>query len=88
MRLSASGSPAPTYAPPEGDVSRARTAGIAEANAIKDPRSSDRQGRTLPFDLEELDQRLEAALLSFADFHADEPCVWACACFLVDGSEG
>ena len=37
-------------------------------------------------ELEELDQRLEAAFPSSPDFHWSEPCVWACACFLVDGS--
>lgn len=42
----------------------------------------------LRLELEELDRRLEAAFLSKPDFHfhANEPCVWACACFLVDGS--
>jgi hypothetical protein len=41
---------------------------------------------SLPIDLDELDQRLEAACLSTSGFHANEICVWACACFLVDGS--
>ncbi len=40
----------------------------------------------LPRDSEELDLRLEAAFPWIGDFHSDELCVWACACFLVDGS--
>ncbi len=41
----------------------------------------------LPFGLEELDDRLEAAFLSISEFRPEEACIWACACFLVDGSE-
>lgn len=37
------------------------------------------------FDLQELEQRLEAAFLSFPDNYSYEPCVWACACFMVHG---
>ncbi len=39
------------------------------------------------FDTEELEQRLEAAFLSFPDSFSYEPCVWACACFMVHGPE-
>jgi len=53
---------------------------------IEDPQSIIRKDRSLPVDLEELDRRLEAAFLSISGFHTSEPCVWACACFLVDGS--
>lgn len=55
---------------------------------IRDPKISYQRKGLLALDLEELDHRLEASLLSMSDFHADDPCIWACACFLVDGSEG
>ena len=61
--------------------------GRAGARPIEDPQSILRQERSLPLDLEELDQRLEAAFISISGFHTNEPCVWACACFLVDGSQ-
>lgn len=48
--------------------------------------TSCRTGLTRPPALEELDGRLEAASLSISGMHADEPCVWACACFLIHGS--
>jgi len=59
-----------------------------EARRDEARETSVRQERPSPVSLEELDRRLEAAFLSNPDFlfHANEPCVWACACFLVDGS--
>ena len=39
-----------------------------------------------PFAFEELNRRLETAFLHLFDAGADEMCVWACACFLADGS--
>ena len=87
MRPSVSGLPAQTFVRPEVDVTRAQTVGRAGARPIEDPQSILRQERSLPLDLEELDQRLESAFLSISGFHTNEPCVWACACFLVDGSQ-
>ena len=46
-----------------------------------------KRGTILPPDLEELERRLEAAFVPSSDLHADDPCVWACACFLIHGSE-
>jgi hypothetical protein len=43
------------------------------------------RGVTLPPDLEELDRRLEAAFVHLPDLHANDLCVWACACFLIHG---
>jgi hypothetical protein len=68
-------------------VTRARMAGPTGACLIEGPQSILRKERSLPPDLDELDQRLEAAFLSISGFHTNEPCVWACACFLVDGSQ-
>lgn len=68
-------------------MTRAQTVGRTGARTIEDPQSILRQERSLPLDLDELDQRLEAAFLSISGFHTNEPCVWACACFLVDGSQ-
>jgi hypothetical protein len=48
------------------------------------PRSTCEEG-FLPLDLEELDRRLESAAFPVSDLHANEPCIWACSCFLVDG---
>jgi len=67
-------------------VTRVRTVASTGTCPIEGPQSILRQERSLPLDLEELDQRLEAAFLSISGFHTNEPCVWACACFLVDGS--
>jgi len=67
-------------------MARARTVGATGTCPIEGPQSILRQERSLPPDLDELDQRLEAALLSVSGFHENEACVWACACFLVDGS--
>ena len=53
---------------------------------MEGPQSILPQERSLPLDLDELDQRLEAAFLSVSGLHTNETCVWACACFLVDGS--
>jgi hypothetical protein len=69
-------------------VRRVPRVGVGETSAVEGPEIVGREDPCLPFALEELDHRLEAALLSISEFHADEPCVWACACFLVDGSEG
>ena len=85
-RPSASGLPAQTSVHPEVDVTRGPKVGPAGACPSEDPQSILRQERSLPLDLDELEQRLEAAFLSISGFHSNEPCVWACACFLVDGS--
>ena len=86
MRPSASGLPVQTFVRPEVDVTRALTVGPTGACPIEGPQSILRKDRSLPLDLDELDQRLEAAFLSISGFHPREVCVWACACFLVDGS--
>ena len=67
-------------------MTRVETVGDSGRSPAKDPQSVFGNKRALPLDLEELDQRLESALLSVSGFHTDEPCVWACSCFLVDGS--
>lgn len=71
-------------------MSRLQAVETAEAKRIETQEPSLRQERPPPLELEELDRRLEAAFLSNPDFHfhTNEPCVWACACFLVDGSQG
>lgn len=67
-------------------MTRARMVGPTGAHPKEGLQSILRKERSLPLDLDELDQRLEAAFLSISGFHTNEPCVWACACFLVDGT--
>jgi hypothetical protein len=67
-------------------MTRAWTVGPTGTCPIEGPQSILPRERSLPLDLDELDQRLEAAFLSISGFHTSEVCVWACACFLVDGS--
>ena len=86
MRPSASGLPVQTFVHPEVNVTRAQTLGRPGARTIEGPQSLLQKERSLPLDLDELDQRLEAAFLSISGFQTNEPCVWACACFLVDGT--
>ena len=71
-------------------MTRVQKIETAAAKRIEAQKPSLRQEPPPRFDLEELDRRLEAAFLSNPDFHfhTNEPCVWACACFLVDGSQG
>jgi hypothetical protein len=86
MRLSASGLLVQTFALLEVDLSLAQKAMSSETSHTAESQPRLQWGLDLPLDLEELDRRLEAALFPMSDLHADEPCVWACACFLVDGS--
>jgi hypothetical protein len=86
MPLSVSGSLAPTFVPLEVDLSSAQKAESNRTSRTGELQSSLQWGFDLPLDLEELDRRLEVALLPMSDLHANEPCIWACACFLVDGS--
>ena len=86
MRPSASGLPVQTSVRPEVDVTRALSVGPTGACPTEGPQFILREDRSLPLDLDELDQRLEAAFLGNSGFHTNEPCVWACACFLVDGN--
>lgn len=65
-----------------------RRPGIWEADRIDLGRVSPRQDDCGPLILDELERRLEAAFSALSELHAAEPCVWACACFLVDGSGG
>lgn len=67
-------------------MAHARTVGNPEAGPIDDPQTSSRSEDALPVDLDDLDRRLETAMLSLPYLHTTETCVWACACFLVDGS--
>ena len=86
MPLSASGLLAQTFAPLEVDLSRIQKAGNSGPSRTGESQPPLQKGQDLPVDLEELDRRLEAMLLPMSDPHANEPCVWACACFLVDGT--
>ena len=67
-------------------MARVQTVRPSGRHPVEDPQYVLAIEHALPLDLEELDQRLEAALLAGSGFHTDEPCLWACACFLVDGS--
>jgi hypothetical protein len=64
-----------------------KTAESLKAMLTRTRHTSPQHDGPLPLDLDELDRRLEAAYLSISGFHANEPCIWACGCFLVDGSE-
>lgn len=86
MPLSVSGLLAQTFAPLEDDLSRMQKAASSGTSRTGESQPPLQWGLDLPLDLEELDRRLEAALLPTSELHANEPCVWACACFLVDGS--
>ena len=70
-------------------MTRVQAVETTGARRIEARGNSPRQERPPRLELEELDQRLEAAFFSNPDFlfHTNEPCVWACACFLVDGSQ-
>ena len=72
--------------PPEDDMDFLCTNGASQANPIEVPHTPVCEEYALPRDLEELDLRMEVAILSLGGLHTDELCVWACACFLVDGS--
>jgi hypothetical protein len=69
-------------------MTRMRRPGIGESDRIAVRQVSPRQDDRGPLNLDELERRLEAAFPALTDLHAAEPCVWACACFLVDGSRG
>ena len=86
MPLCASGLLARTFAPLEVDLSRMQKAVSSGTSRTGESQPPLQWGLDLPLDLEELEHRLEAALFPMSDLHANEPCVWACACFLVDGS--
>jgi len=68
-------------------MARLRRHGASKASPLEAPHIPVHEEYAIPCDLEELDLRLEAAFSSIGDFHSDELCVWACACFLVDGSQ-
>ncbi len=56
---------------------------------MKDLKRSEPCGRSSPLEaleeMEELDERLENVLPMPPGLGAQDLCVWACACFLVDG---
>lgn len=85
MHLYAYGLPAQTSVPLEDDVPHMRTEGRSEEGSTQKLQPSGQTGLALPLGLEELEQRLEADFHSISDIHGNEPCVWACACFLVHG---
>jgi hypothetical protein len=69
-------------------MTRMRRPGGGEADRIDVRQVSPRQDDRGTLLLDELERRLEAAFPALSDLRAAEPCVWACACFLVDGSRG
>ena len=85
MHLYAYGLPAQTSVPLEDDVSRMRTKGSSGKDPTQQPQPLPQSRLVLRLELEELEQRLEAAFQSTSDIHENEPCIWACACFLVHG---
>ena len=85
MRLYASGLPAQTSVLLEDDVSRMQAKRSSGEDPAWEPQPSPQRRLVLQLDLEELERRLEAAFQSISDIHVNEPCVWACACFLVHG---
>lgn len=82
----ASGLSVPTSAPREVDVSRneKRTGDVLCVTV--EPLPPPANAPAHPFELEALNRRLETACLLLCDAGVDEMCVWACACFLADGS--